>query len=149
MNKGLRAFSLYIIEGVLEMEFNLKMGMIGEKEDTVDKSKLATSYGSGGVEVYATPAMVGLMENAALNCVDPVLPEGWATVGMSLDIKHLAATPIGDTVKARAELINIEGRKLSFKIEAYDSKEKIGEGLHNRYIIDLAKFIAKCEEKKK
>lgn len=129
------------------MEFNLEVGLTCEKKELVDKTKLATSYGSGGVQVYATPAMVGLMENAALNCVDPHLPDGWTTVGTSLEVKHLAATPLGDSVSAKAELLSVEGRQLTFKIVAFDSKEKIGEGIHKRFIVNLAKFIAKCEEK--
>lgn len=130
------------------MEFALKPGLIGEKTDTVRNDNLATSYGSGGAAVYATPAMVGLLENAALSGVDPLLPEGWCTVGTHLDVKHLAATPPGMTVRARAELLSVEGRKLIFKVEAFDEKEKIGEGTHERYIIELAKFLAKIESKK-
>lgn len=130
------------------MEFSLKTGMTYEKEETVTEDKLAINFGSGGVAVYATPAMIGIMENASLSCVDPYLPEGWATVGMSLNVKHIAATPLGLTVCAKAELIEIEGRRLTFKVEAYDSREKIGEGIHERYIVNLPKFLAKTEEKR-
>jgi predicted thioesterase len=92
--------------------------------------------------------MIGLMENAALRCVDPLLPEGWATVGTHLDVKHMAATPVGMTVTAKAELQEIDGRRLVFRVEAFDEREKVGEGSHERYIINLPKFLAKNEEKK-
>jgi predicted thioesterase len=105
-------------------------------------------YGSGGIPVYATPAMVGLMEGACLMAVDPRLPEGMATVGIDLSIKHLAATPLGMTVRAEAELTGIEGKKLVFKVQAFDDKELIGTGTHQRFIIDMKKFLQKVEEKK-
>lgn len=131
------------------MEFNLQPGMSAEKKEIVTEEKLASSYGSGEVTVYATPAMVGIMENAALSCVDEHLPEGWATVGSYLDVKHLAATPLGLTVTAKAEVVKVEGRRLVFKVEAFDDSEKIGEGTHERFIINLEKFMKKCDEKQK
>lgn len=130
------------------MNLQLKVGMTGVKEQLVTDKNTAMAYGSGGVAVYATPAMIGLMENASLSAVDPYLPEGMATVGTRLDVKHLTATPTGMMVKATAELLEIEGKRLLFKIEAFDEKEKIGEGIHERYVIDLAKFLVKCEAKK-
>ena len=130
------------------MEFNLKPGLLGEAKELVSEENTAQKYGSGGVAVYATPAMIGLMENAALRSVDPLLPEGWATVGTHLDVKHLAATPVGMTVTAKAELQEIDGRRLVFRVEAFDEREKVGEGSHERYIINLPKFLAKNEEKK-
>jgi len=129
------------------MEFDVKPGLVGEKTELVTGENLATRYGSGGAAVYATPAMIGLMESASLNAVDPILPEGWCTVGMRLDVKHLAATPPGMTVRARAELETVEGRRLVFKVVAYDDREKIGEGTHERFIINLNKFLSKIEEK--
>lgn len=130
------------------MEFNLQPGMIAEKKELVTEEKLAISYGSGEVAVYATPAMIGLMENAALSCVDKNLPEGWATVGSYLDIKHIAATPPGLTVTAKAEVVKVDGRRVVFKVEAFDDKDKIGEGTHERFIINLEKFMKKCDEKR-
>lgn len=131
------------------MEINLKPGLIGEREDLVTNKNTAMAYGSGGVAVYATPAMIGLMENASLSAVDSVLPEGMATVGTELNVKHLAATPVGMIVRAKAELVEVDGRRLVFKVEAFDNQEKVGEGTHERYIINLAKFLAKCEDKVK
>ncbi|MCX7781575.1 MAG: thioesterase family protein [Negativicutes bacterium] len=130
------------------MDFNLHIGMKAEKKEAVTNDNTAVRYGSGGVAVYATPAMIGLMEGACLAAVDPHLPSGMATVGTHLNVKHLAATPVGMTVRASAELAEIAGKRLVFKVEAYDDKEKIGEGTHERYIIDLAKFMQKSAAKK-
>lgn len=130
------------------MEISLRPGLICEKTDIVTHNNTAKKYASGLVDVYATPAMVALMENASFSCVDQYLPEGWLTVGTYVDVKHLAATPIGMKVKARAELVLVEGRRLEFKVEAFDEKEKIGEGMHGRYIINLDRFMSKAEEKR-
>ena len=130
------------------LEYNLHIGMTQEKTELVTKDNTAIEFGSGGAAVYATPAMVGLMEGTSLAAVDPHLPEGFATVGISLNIKHLAATPIGMTVRAVAHLAEISGKRLVFKVEAFDDKEKIGEGIHERYIIELEKFLQKAENKK-
>ncbi len=118
-------------------------------ERLVEERDTAVSFGSGMVRVYATPMMIGLMENASLKAVDTHLPEGFATVGTHLDVKHMAATPVGMEVKAEAELIEVEGKKLKFKIVAFDEKEKIGEGFHSRYIIRVDKFIQSADEKGK
>lgn len=91
--------------------------------------------------------MIGLMENAALSAVDPHLPEGMATVGTELNVKHLSATPMGMVVRAKAELLEVTGRRLVFNLEAYDELEKIGEGTHERYIINIEKFLKKTADK--
>lgn len=130
------------------MDFNLHTGMKAQKNESVTNDNTAVKYGSGGVSVYATPAMIGLMEGTCLAAVDPFLPEGMATVGTQLNIKHLAATPVGMSVRAEAELIEVAGKRLVFQVEAYDDKEKIGEGTHERYIIDLQKFLQKTAAKK-
>ncbi|GAW92223.1 thioesterase family protein [Calderihabitans maritimus] len=131
------------------MSENLKVGLKGEAKEVVTSNNTAIKYGSGSVEVYATPAMIGLMEKAALSSVDPLLPEGQTTVGTALNVRHLAATPIGLTVTARSELIQIENRKLVFRVEAFDSKEKIGEGTHERFIVDLERFLSRADKKVK
>ena len=130
------------------MDLKLTIGMKAAKAEKVTNDNTAMKYGSGGIQVYATPAMVGLMEGACLIAVDPHLPEGMATVGIDLNIKHLAATPLGMTVRAEAELTEIEGKKLVFKVQAFDDKELIGTGTHQRFIIDMKKFLQKVEEKK-
>jgi fluoroacetyl-CoA thioesterase len=130
------------------MEFNLHIGVKGEKSDTVTDQNTAIHYGSGGAAVYATPAMVGLMENACLAAVDPLLPEGYATVGVGLNIRHLAATPIGMAVRAEAELVEVSNKRLTFTVQAFDDQEIIGAGSHERYIIELQKFLVKTEAKR-
>lgn len=130
------------------MDINLQPGLKATQEETVTEKNTALAYGSGGVAVYATPAMIGLMENAALSAVDPLLPQGLSTVGTELNIKHLSATPVGMRVKATAELTKVDRKRLVFKVVAYDEKELIGEGTHERYVIDLAKFLAKTNEKR-
>ena len=130
------------------MEFNLRVGMTAEKQEQVTNDNTAMRYGSGSAAVYATPAMIGLMEGTCLKAVDPFLPAGLSTVGIRLDVRHLAATPVGLGVKATAELTEIAGKRLTFKVEAFDDKEKIGEGIHERYIIEVEKFMAKAQAKR-
>ena len=126
---------------------NLTPGLTGERSLIVEERHTAAHLGSGGVPVYATPMMILAMEEAALSAVDPRLEPGQATVGYHLDVKHLAATPLGMRVTARAELLGAEGKMLSFKVEAFDEKEKIGEGTHVRAIINVAKFKEKLAAK--
>lgn len=123
------------------------IGLTGETTQVVTMEKTAAFWGSGLVAAFATPALVALMENAAFNAVKDVLAEGQTTVGTELNIKHLAATPVGMTVRARAELVQVDGRKLVFQVEAWDDKEKIGGGTHTRFIVDLARFNQRFAEK--
>lgn len=122
-------------------DLNLKIGLSGQAIANVTEENTALKFGSGSIKVFATPAMIGLMENAAINAVDTLLTDGYASVGTYIEIKHLAATPIGMIVMAKAELVEINGRKLKFKVEAFDEVEKIGEGLHSRYIVKLEDFL--------
>ncbi len=131
------------------MEFSLKTGMTAKIEHQVTAEDTAVRFGSGEVQVFATPMMIALMEKAALSAVDPNLPEGYATVGTTVDIAHMAATPVGMKVTATAELTEISGKKLKFRIEAFDEKEKIGEGWHGRYIIQTQKFLELTRQKAK
>lgn len=121
----------------------LTPGLRAEIEITVSEADTAARWGSGLVPVYSTPALVGLMESAAVAALAGHLPAGQTTVGGRIDIRHLAPTPVGMKVRAVAELTEIEGRKLVFKIEAWDEVEKAGEAIHERYIIDEAKFMAR------
>lgn len=125
----------------------LKIGIVGEAKTIVTPDNTAVKFGSGAVDVFATPAMIGLMENAAINAVDRLLPPGQATVGTKIESTHLTATPIGMEVSAKATLIELDKRRMLFKVEAYDEKEKIGEGTHERFIIDLEKFLQKAGRK--
>lgn len=129
------------------MDYNIKVGMKAELELVVEQQHTAMAFGSGGVKVLATPMMIGLMEKAALTAVDTHLGECFSTVGTIINVKHLSATPVGMKVKAAAELISIEGKRLTFKVTAYDEKDKIGEGIHERFIIELEKFMKRSEEK--
>jgi fluoroacetyl-CoA thioesterase len=130
------------------MDYTKLIGSKGYTELVVQEKDTASAYGSGGVDVFATPAMVAIMENAAVRSIDNHLPKGMTTVGTHIDVKHLAATPIGMKVRAEAELIEVNGKKLKFKVEAFDEKGVIGEGSHNRYIIDLEKFMGLARDKK-
>ncbi|WP_366923324.1 thioesterase family protein [Metallumcola ferriviriculae] len=123
----------------------LKVGLAGEAGETVTRDKTAQAYGSGQIEVYATPAMIGLMENAALSAVDHLLDEGKTTVGISISVKHLAATPVGFPVKAKASLKEIDGGRLVFAVDAYDSNKKIGTGEHQRFIVETERFLNKAK----
>lgn len=126
---------------------HLKVGDKFTSELIVEEKHTAAAFGSGNINVFSTPMMIGLMENAALNCAQSGLEQEYSTVGTMVDIKHLAATPIGQKVKATAELIEVEDKKLLFKVEAFDEQEKIGEGLHGRYIIHAEKFLEKINRK--
>ena len=122
-------------------------GIKGYKEITVTKELTAISLGSGDLEVYATPAMIALMEETASESVKPGLEVGQGSVGTCIAIKHLAATPIGMRVRCESELVEVDGRRLVFNITAYDEKDKIGEGTHERFIILNDKFQSKVNSK--
>lgn len=125
----------------------LRIGLKTEVKAIVDDNMLASYFQSGLLDVFATPSMIAFMERAALQCVEPYLEEGYTTVGTKVDISHIASTPKGMEIIAKAELIEIEGRRLLFKVEAYDSVEKIGEGFHERFIVNKEKFIQKTYQK--
>jgi fluoroacetyl-CoA thioesterase len=122
-------------------------GLVGELQTKVGVESTAQHLGSGNVAVFATPEMIRWMERAAVAAVDDLLPEGYRTVGIHVDVRHLAPTPLGMTVRARAELLEVEGRKLTFRVEAFDDVEKVGEGTHQRIIVDLAKFKERAASK--
>ena len=125
----------------------LNPGEMGKTEDTVTDANTARSFGSGGLPVYATPAMVALIEKACVAAVDKLLPPGFSTVGTGLKVQHLAASARGMPVWAEGELLAIDGRILSFRVEAFDRAGKIGEGSHSRFIIENEKFLKKAESK--
>ncbi|HYF93559.1 MAG TPA: thioesterase family protein [Symbiobacteriaceae bacterium] len=126
---------------------SLAPGLTGEAHAVVNDANTAAAVASGGIAVFATPMMIALMENAALRTVQPHLAEGESTVGTMLNVKHLAATPIGMRVRAVARLETVEGRRLLFTVEAYDEKEKIGEGTHERYVIGVERFLERVRQK--
>jgi predicted thioesterase len=120
-------------------------GLTGEATTTVVHENTAAAVGAGGVEVFGTPMMIALMENAAWRAVASSLEEGDVTVGTVVNVRHLAATPLGQQVRATAELIEIDGRRLVFKVEAHDEKRKIGEGQHERFIVNLERFMKRID----
>lgn len=121
----------------------LTPGMKGEATTTVVHENTAAYVGAGGVEVFGTPMMVALMENAAWRTVAEFLEKGDVTVGSVVNIRHLAATPVGQEVRAVAELSEIDGRRLVFRVEAYDEHQKIGDGIHERVIVHLDRFLSR------
>ncbi|WP_130871015.1 thioesterase family protein [Intestinimonas massiliensis (ex Afouda et al. 2020)] len=127
---------------------SLTVGSKGKAETVVTEQNTANAVGSGLVPVFATPYMIALMENAAVNAVQAQLEEGQGTVGTKLDVTHDAATPIGLKVWAEAELTNLEGKKLTFAVKAFDETGPIGGGTHERFIITVDRFLAKAEAKK-
>ena len=121
----------------------LQAGIKGFGEQIVENKDTAKAYGSGLVEVYATPAMIGLMENTAHISVSGSLSEGCISVGTLVNVEHLRATPLGDKVRCETVLDAIDGRKLLFSVAAYDSKGLIGKGTHERFVVNTEKFISK------
>jgi predicted thioesterase len=125
----------------------LETGIKGKKEITVTQDKTAKAMGSGALNVYATPAMIALMENTAFESVAPYLEPGSGTVGTALNVKHVSATPVGMKVTCETELVKVDGRALTFSVKAYDEAGLIGEGEHERFIIYEEKFQAKADAK--
>lgn len=125
----------------------LEIGMKLTLKTTVTADKTARAMGSGTLDVFATPAMIALMEETAYKAVQPALDEGCGSVGTYLDVKHTAATPLGMTVTCDAELIKIDNRRLVFSVRAYDEAGLIGEGKHERFIVQNDKFMAKTNAK--
>jgi fluoroacetyl-CoA thioesterase len=125
----------------------LKIGLKGSADLVVGVEHTAPSIGSGLVPVLATPVMINLIEAAALASVEHLLPAGHQSLGIHLDVRHFAATPIGMRVRATAELVAIEGRTLSFRVEARDDKELIGDGTHQRVVVNVARFDARVQKK--
>ena len=126
----------------------LEVGLRGTREILVTNENTAAALGSGGLAVYATPAMIALLEFCAAESVSPFLPEDSSTVGTHLDITHLSATPVGMTVRCETELVEIDRRRLVFACKAYDGAGLIGEGTQERFIIDNTRFMEKAEQKK-
>lgn len=127
----------------------LSRGVRGTQEETVSERNVARALGSGGLDVYATPCMITLMEYTAMESVKPFLSAGSSTVGTRIDIKHLAATPIGMRVRCETELIEIDRRRLVFLCRAFDETGLIGEGTQERFIVDNETFMEKVAQKQR
>jgi fluoroacetyl-CoA thioesterase len=126
----------------------IKPGLVGEAKESVTENLTAAAYGSEFVPAFATPAMIALMENASINAIHKHLAPGQTSVGTEVNIKHLAATPIGMSVHARSEVTGVDGRRVMFQVEAWDDRKKIGEGTHQRMVVDIARFNEKIQQKK-
>ena len=122
-------------------------GLSGETETVVTEADTADRWGSGLVPVLGTPALVGLMEGAAVQALAGHLPPGQTSVGGRIDLRHLAPTPVGMRVRARAKLLEVEGRRLVFCVEAWDEVEQIGEATHERFVVGEERFVAKAQAK--
>ncbi|MPW27178.1 hypothetical protein GC105_15485 [Alkalibaculum sp. M08DMB] len=129
------------------MSLSKYIGSMNKIEKKVRETETAMAFGSGEIEVYSTPNMIGLMENAALSLVQPMLEKGYSTVGTRVDIKHIAATPVGMKVTVQAELIEVDRKRLVFNVSAWDEKEMIGEGIHERFVVEIKKFMEKVQNK--
>lgn len=127
------------------MEINIPQAVKGEQVVFVNETNTAKAYGSGLIDVFATPAMVGLMENTAHTSIQEFLPQGMVTVGIEINVKHIKATPLGMKVICNSVLEKVEGKRLFFNVEAFDEVGKIGEATHIRYIVDAIKFVEKLK----
>ena len=130
------------------MENSLKIGMSNIVESISTEETTALNMKSGSLKVLATPAMMCLMEQAAAELVEKNLPEDLTSVGISINVAHKAPTPIGLSIKAEAVVINIDGRKISFEVKAYDDVDEIGRGTHERFIVNKEKFQTKADSKR-
>lgn len=125
----------------------MNVGLKHTITETVTIEKTAQNVGSGLLPVYATPAMIALMEKCASECIAPFIEEGKSSVGTMLNVKHLAASPVGITISCTATVTEIDGRRVAFSLKASDEKGPIGEGTHERFIIDVERFMSKCNSK--
>ena len=125
----------------------LEVGLTLEQTQIVTEQLTAANLGSGALPVYGTPYMIAFMEATSRKCVQPHLDEGCGTVGTMVNVKHLAASPVGMTITCRATLIEVDRRRLMFRVEAYDNDGLIGEGTHERFVINNDKFMQKTTAK--
>ena len=125
----------------------METGICGEQTITVTEQQTAKHLGSGELAVFATPCMIALMENTAYRSVQPCLEPGQGTVGTLLNVKHLAATPVGMEVRCETKLIEVDRKRLVFEVKAFDACGLIGEGVHERFIVDNQRFMQKAESK--
>jgi predicted thioesterase len=125
----------------------LKPGLEGMAELLVAEEHTAPRIGSGRVHVLATPVMINVIEAAALAAIEHLLPEGHQSLGTRLDIRHFAATPVGMRIRAQVEVVKVEGRTVVFRVSVRDEKEPIGDGTHERMVVNVARFDVRVQEK--
>ena len=131
----------------MDLSATLSPGLAGRTELVVGEEHTAPRVGSGKVRVLATPVMINLFEAAALACCEHLLPAGHQSLGMRLEVRHIAATPVGMAVNATAELVKIDGRTLTFRVAAHDERELIGDGLHERVVVNVERFDQRVQKK--
>ncbi len=132
----------------METNEHIKTGMTNEGYFKVEDQDTAVEVGSGSLPVLATPRLVAHMERLAHSLLESHLPQGFSSVGVSVDVQHLAPTPAGETVQVKCEVLEIDGRQVTFAVEAWDNREKIAEGRHRRVIIEVSRFMQRVEAKK-
>ena len=125
----------------------LRIGEVAEASQEVTAERTASHIGSGALRVYATPAMALFVERTCRDLVERDLPEGKTTVGVELRVRHLAPTPLGGTVRLRAEVVGIEGETIDFRCQLWDEQEPVGEVEHRRRVIDVDRFLRRVEAK--
>jgi predicted thioesterase len=125
----------------------LMPGLKGKASIKVGEEQTAPRVGSGRVRVLATPVMINMMEAAALDAIERLLPEGHQSLGTHLNVGHYAATPVGMTLRATAEVTRVEGRNVEFRVEAFDDKERIGDGTHSRVVVNVERFDRRIQKK--
>src|ERR1051325_5438369 len=125
----------------------LKEGLAGTAEIIVGDEHTAPRVGSGRVRVLATPVMINMMEAAALDAVERLLPAGHQSLGTHLDVGHYAATPVGMKLRATAVVTNVTGRTIDFRVEAFDEKERVGDGTHTRVVVNVERFDQRVQGK--
>ncbi len=126
---------------------SLAPGLNVEEKLVVDKSTTADRMGNPGFNVFSTPALVQLFETTAIRLIASHLEQHQGSVGTRVDVAHLGATPVGMIVRCHAELVEVDGKRLTFKLNAYDEKDLIGTGTHERFIVDVSKFLSRVEAK--
>ena len=125
------------------MEYNILKGLRHSETLGVEHKDTAAVYGSGALEVFATPAMIALMEKTCLESVADKVGEGNTTVGIAVNIKHLKASPVGSTIHCEAEIVDVDRRRLVFSVKCFEGEILVGEGIHERFVVDSEKFMSK------
>ena len=125
------------------MEYDMLKGLLHSETLVVEHKDTAAVYGSGALEVFATPAMIALMEKTSLESVADKIGEGNTTVGIAVNIKHLKASPVGTTIRCEAEIVEVDRRRLVFSVKCFEGETVVGEGIHERFVVDSQKFMSK------
>ena len=125
------------------METNELIGLTHSEEIVVEHKDTAAVYGSGALEVFATPAMIAMMEMTSLKCVADKIGEENTTVGIAVNIKHLKASPVGHTIRCEAKVIEVDRKRLVFEVKCFDGEDLVGQGTHERFVVNSAKFMSK------